>query len=136
VATFTELLPPQKSDPHLGLTWTPGTVPGTGRLVIQGKRSFTAYAVVEMPTEWDGTAAKLVKFADTPGLDRGSDAYEVFVARPGSRDFDQCSCKGFAYGRGKACRHVEAVRVLVTENWLSRADLANADADTVNTEVE
>jgi hypothetical protein len=134
--TFTELLPPTASDPHLGLTWQPGITPGTGELVIQGSRSYTRYAVAEFPTEWDGTAAKLVKFADTPGLDRDSESYEVFVGRPGSRDHDECSCKGFAYGRGKPCRHIEAVRVLVAENWLSRAEFANGEQDVSNTEAE
>jgi hypothetical protein len=133
--TFSEILPPTKSDRHPGILWTPGVFPGTGKLVIQGDHSYVAYAVAEMPTEWRGTAARLMKFADTPGSDGGSESYEVFCAAPGSREADQCSCKGFAYGKGKPCKHIEAVKALVANNWLSRAELANPEQDVSNTEV-
>lgn len=130
--TFVEVLPATKSEPHPGILWTPGAYPGTGKLTIQGKRTPTThYAVAEFPTEWAGTAAKLVKFVDTPGQDRESESYEVYVGKP----HDQCSCKGFAYGRGKPCRHIEALKAIVANNWLDRSAMENGERDVSNTEV-
>jgi hypothetical protein len=59
--TFTDLLPATLTDPHPGVLWTPGVVPGTGELTIQGSRSYTRYAVAGLPTPWHGTAARFTK---------------------------------------------------------------------------
>src|SRR4051812_2918376 len=97
MATFSEIPPPTRSDGHPGILWTPGVFPGTGKLVIQGDNTQVAYSVAEMPTEWDGTVAKLMKLEGSPGKDAWCEIYEVFCASPGSWDSDQCSCKGFAF---------------------------------------
>jgi hypothetical protein len=131
--TFTELLPVTKSDPHLGVIFTPGITPGTGELTIQGSRSYVRYAVADTPTPWHGTAARFVKL--TEGTDREAEAYDVFCAAPGSRDHDSCECRGFL--RFGHCKHVSALRCIAVENrWLSRAELANPEADVTSTEVE
>jgi hypothetical protein len=130
--TFTELLPPTKSDAHPGILWTPGIVPGTGELVIQGDRSYARYRVADIATPWHGTAARFVKL--TEGTDREAEAYDVFVAAPGSRDYDRCDCRGFE--RFGHCKHTAALRCIAVENpWLSRAELVNPEADTGPTEV-
>ncbi len=39
MATFTEVLPATRSNPHAAVRWTPGEFPGTGTLAIDQKRA-------------------------------------------------------------------------------------------------
>ncbi len=41
--------------------------------------------------------------------DKTADSYEVTLSGSAS----QCTCKGFAYGRGKACKHVNVIKNLI-----------------------
>jgi hypothetical protein len=79
-------------------------------LSIQCCKGVKTYLVTEFPTNWDGRAFTLAKMD-------GSETYRLFVA-PNEQDH-QCDCAGFAYGRGKACRHIEAMRVVLGSGWLS-----------------
>jgi hypothetical protein len=61
-----------------------------------------------------GLAVRLDKI--TEGSDPEGDGYTVFVCdRPGR---DSCECKGFLYGRGRACKHIAAVRGLRSNRWI------------------
>lgn len=112
---FTELLPPTKSSRHNGILYTPD--PGhaaRGTLVVHTARASVTYLVTEFPTPWDGRAFHLAKV--TPGTDPESDAEDVFVGRNGADR--QCSCKGFAYGKGRSCKHLHAAMALIENGWV------------------
>lgn len=105
--TLTELLPPTASSPHSALQFTASeTVPHAGLLLIDTARARVEYLIVETDAA-GGRAFHLAKV--TPGTDAESEEYSVFVGRAGS----SCSCKGFAYGRGKPCKHLLAVAALL-----------------------
>lgn len=93
---------------HGTLNWQAGQERGSGVVAIAAGRSTCRYAVVETPTDWNGRAFRLEK------LDAGSDpesrSYSVFVCNNG-RDH-RCDCKGFEAGKGKPCRHVNALKAL------------------------
>ncbi len=100
---------------HGVMDWKPDTQPGTGTLTIKAGRSTATYRVAETRTDWNGRAFHLTKLAG--GTDRENEAYDVFVCT-GPKDSHQCDCKGFAFGKGKPCKHVNAARVLVESNRL------------------
>jgi len=112
--TFIELLPPTKSTPRSGIRWTPSAdATGSGLLVIEAPRVSVTYLVAEFATRWDGRAWHFAKV--TEGTDKASDAEDVFIGR-NRQDF-QCSCKGFAYGHGKPCKHIHAALALLENRW-------------------
>ncbi len=128
--TYVELLPPQKSSPRNAIHWTPSEQqPGAGLLEICTTKLSATYFVVEFDTAWDGRAFHLVE--GTEGSDPESESYDVFCYRAGQNH--QCSCKGFAYGRGRACKHIEAALALISNKWL-RSELVNPDQDASSTE--
>ncbi len=131
--TFTDLLPPTKSAPRSGFKWTPSEDRvGCGLLVIEAPRVSVTYLVCEFATRWDGRAWYLAKM--TEGTDKGCEAYDCFVGRNGQDK--QCSCKGFIYGRGKACKHLASLESIFTENaYLLGSCPVDLDADTRGTEV-
>jgi SWIM zinc finger len=115
-ATFTETLPATRSSKHSALNWTPATDDGppAGLLAIHTDRASATYEVTEFPTGWDGRGFHLAKLAG--GTDAEGESYDVFCARNGQDR--QCSCKGFAFGRGKNCKHIEALLALIANGWL------------------
>ncbi len=129
--TFTEVLPPQASSLHNAMTWVPGKQAGTGLLTVHTLRASMSYLVVEFPTSWDGRAFHLAKTNE--GSDPGSESYDVFCGR-NPRDC-QCSCKGFAYGQGRPCKHIAAVSALLDNEALwGLQELVNPGQDVSNTE--
>lgn len=121
-----------KSDAHRSITWTPSaTVRHAGLLTIQGKRSNCAYLVVEMEASYPVRNFLMVKSDATPGTDKSETHYTVSVGVAGSPM--GCTCKGFIYGRGKPCKHLEAADAILANGWLDR-DMVNPDADASNTE--
>jgi hypothetical protein len=130
VPTFIEKLHDTASAKHNGVEWTPGEKTGHGKLIIEmgqgrggGKRSRVCYAVGEFAASWDipGRAFHFVKLAEG-GTDPTSNTEDVFVASNGQDR--TCSCKGFAYARGKdkegrtTCKHLEAVLSLLENRWV------------------
>jgi hypothetical protein len=122
-ATFTEVLPATRSDPHAAIRFTPADpdrqqlldgLPVAGELQIQGKRTCCRYAVVEFPTPWAGRAFRLVKAAGEAGSDPSESAYDVFCGRNGHDRL--CQCKGFT--RWGHCRHTAAAEALVANGWI------------------
>jgi hypothetical protein len=113
---LTEILPKNAAG-HQAIRWTPGEFPGTGVLHIDQKRASVAYVVTTFDTSWHGVAVRLTKFEGEGGTDPEEPAYDVFCAANGQDC--QCSCKGFAYGRGKPCKHILSVRSLIENGWLS-----------------
>jgi hypothetical protein len=131
-ATFTELLPATKSAPHAAVRWTPsGTVPASGLLTIQSKRCDVTYLVCEMPGSYPVRNFLFAKADGTPGSDKEESCYTVSVGVAGSPC--SCTCKGFIYGRGKPCKHVEAAVAVIDNGWM-RTDLVNPEADAAGTE--
>lgn len=101
--TFTEVLPPSKSNPHRAMKYTPACM-GVGVLELTDKRSHTRYAVAVQPFG----GVRLTKAG-------GSETYVVSLAA--------CECKGFVFGKaGVPCKHIEAVTALVSNNWLDGDD--------------
>ncbi len=111
---YTEVLPATKSSEHNAMRWTPDAVPGRGTLVVDTARASCCYRVTEFATDW-GRGFRLVKDG-TAGTDATSESYDVLVCRDprGHR----CDCKGFTYGRGKACKHIAAALALIENGWL------------------
>jgi hypothetical protein len=89
--TYSEILEPTKTDPHMGYRWTPNASMGCGLVEIQQKRAVTRYAVSLMPTDWEGVSLRFAKFEAESGTDKTEYAYAVFCGRDGSH---QCGCKG------------------------------------------
>lgn len=115
MATFTEVLPATKSSKHTAMNWTPEPdAAGRGKLTVHTDRASVTYAVTEFGTPWDGRAFHFEKV--TAGTDKESAAEDVFVCRNGQDH--HCSCKGFAYGRGKPCKHVSAALALLANDWV------------------
>ncbi len=97
--TFTDLLPASKSNPHRALKYTPACK-GVGVLELTDARTHTRYAVVVQPFG----GVRLTK----------ADGAETYVVTAGS-----CECKGFVFSKpGQPCKHIEAVRCLLTNAWL------------------
>jgi hypothetical protein len=108
-ATFTELLPPTKSNPKgYALDWTPaGEGAKAGLLVIKQKRIYVTYSVTEFDVDWQGRGFALTKL--TEGSDPTEERYSCFLAKEGSHAY--CDCKGFHYT--SACKHVSALQTLI-----------------------
>lgn len=108
--TYTDLLPPSKSETHGAFTWTPATdnatSPVAGTLTLTGKRSWCRYHVSESPADMPGRAFVLVK------VDAGSDEtqghYNCFMGKHGEQI---CECRGWAYSG--ACKHLAAIASLI-----------------------
>lgn len=102
--TFTELLPPTKSEKHGVITWVSAVesaASAAGALTISGKRGHCEYRLSEFRTDFDGRAFELTK------ADRSA-TYSVFVGRAGG---SLCECLGFqSSGR---CKHIAACETLV-----------------------
>ena len=115
-ATLTEVLPASKSSPNSAIRFTPSDRPGCGLLSIDTARATVEYLVAEFPADLRGRAFHLAKVAGTPGTDAETDAYAVACGPAGEPV--SCECKGFAYGRGKPCKHLVAVRALIENRWV------------------
>lgn len=97
MSTYTEVLPPSKTSPHRAMKYTPACV-GVGVLELTDKRSHTRYAVAVQP--FGG-----VRMTKPDG--------ETYVVTAGT-----CDCAGFTYGRGRLCKHIEAVHAMLANRWL------------------
>ncbi|WP_439627610.1 SWIM zinc finger family protein [Gemmata sp.] len=128
---YTELLPPTKSAPRSGIRWTP-VGPGTGLLIIEKPRVMATYAVREFQTPWPGRAFRFDCRGGQTDAEGAADGYDVFVPHRGTEW--RCDCKGFSYGKGRPCKHVEAVRAILANGWMDSP--VNPDADTGRTEVD
>jgi hypothetical protein len=114
-ATFTELLPPTKSEPKgAAIDWTPAetndnpkSLPPAGVLTIKSKRAYTSYVVCEFPADMPGRAFHLAKL--TEGTDPTEERYSCFLASNGQDRL--CECKGFAYAGH--CKHLLAISTLL-----------------------
>ena len=96
--TLTEVLPGSKTSLNRAMQWTP-VCAGVGTLELADKKGGMRYAVAVQP--FGG-----VRMSKADG--------ETYVATRTA-----CECKGFTYGRGLACKHIEAVRALVANDWLA-----------------
>lgn len=108
MAVFTEVLPATKSVTHRAMTWNP-VRRGVGVLEIADTRTHTRYAVCELAVGagFSGWAFKLTK---TDG--------EIYCVCVGDRVGEHsCDCKGFVFGRGKACKHIAAVVGMLDNGW-------------------
>ena len=111
--TLTELLPPTTTHSHRALTWTPATV-GVGTLTVTDTRTHVRYGVCELPVG-RGFSGRAVKLTKGDG--------EVYCVRVGERAGDHsCDCKGFSYGKGKACKHIAALAALLENGWLDELE--------------
>jgi hypothetical protein len=110
---FTEVLESTKSSKNSAMTWTPGKIAGCGVLVVHMQRVSTTYTVNEFRTDWTGRGFRLEKVEG--GSDKEETAYNVFCSRDGSH---VCDCKGFYYGKGKPCKHINAVLALIENQWV------------------
>ncbi|MBP3954950.1 hypothetical protein J8F10_06600 [Gemmata sp. G18] len=111
-ATYTDLLPKHEG-PQMTLLWSPGIIPGCGVVEIRGKRDATTYAVVELPTDWNGRAFRLEKVAGE-GTDATEEVYSVFCSN--DRRQHRCECRGFS--RWHHCKHIDAVTTIIANGWL------------------
>ncbi len=115
---YTDLLPETKSETHGAFTWAPEGANATshvaGVLTLTGKRSHCRYRVEEFPADM-GRGFMLFKL--DAGSDKSEERYACFT--PTSRNVAaQCECKGFAFGRGKPCKHLAAVLGALGNGWL------------------
>lgn len=97
----------------VGLTWEPAGGdygPLAGVLTLDARRSRGVYAVAEFPTGWDGRGFTLKK-AD------GSESYSVFCSKHGP-EADSCECASATYRPGAPCKHLAAVRAMISNGWL------------------
>jgi hypothetical protein len=130
MTTYLEALPASKTHgTHRRVRWTPHPAAAScscdGTLEIsQGKtgRDSVTYALTEFPVGAGFGAGRAVR------LDKadGSESYGVFVAADGRHH--QCDCAGFAYGRGKPCKHIDGVQALLDNGWLADPR-GNGEAD-------
>lgn len=97
MATYTDLLPPSKTSPNRVVKYTPACA-GIGTLEVQDKRTSTRYAVCVQP--FGG-----VRLTKADG--------ETYVVSPAA-----CECKGFVFGRGALCRHIESLHAITSNGWL------------------
>ena len=109
MTTFTEIIEKKNA-----IKWTPAAVPGTGLLTILDARKNTDYHVQPLATSW-GRGFTLAK------LD-GSERYSVLIGKPG--EHDRCDCAGMTYkpNAPHGCRHIQACKALIANNWLDVAD--------------
>jgi hypothetical protein len=107
-----EVLPEQASQKS-AMTWVP-VAPAVGVLRIDTTRVSVTYRVEELPAP-DGRAFRFTK-ADKRAGDAEGDDYTPFVGRVPR--LDTCDCKGFVFGRGKPCKHLNAARSLILNGWV------------------
>ena len=100
--TFTDLLPPTRTSPNRAVKYTPACA-GVGVLELTDGRSHTRYALAVQP--FGG-----VRLTKADG--------ETYVVSPAA-----CECKGFVFGRGKLCRHIDAVHCLLGNGWLEHDEV-------------
>lgn len=97
--TFTDLLPPSKTQKHRAVKYTPACS-RVGVLELTDARTHARYALAVQP--FGG-----VRLTKADG--------ETYVVTAG-----RCECAGFVYSRtGSPCKHVEAVRCLLANGWLA-----------------
>lgn len=129
MVTLSEVIPGCKTSPNRSITWTAHPIEAgcacEGTVTIRCSRMVSVYDVTEFLTKWSGRAFQLVKAG-------GEEAYNVFVARDGRNH--ECDCAGFAYGRGKPCRHIEAMKAVIKNGWMPHP--CERPDDVGNTEVE
>jgi hypothetical protein len=123
MATLSEVIGGCKTSPNRAIRWTPCGC--GGKLEIHCSRAVTTYTVREFKTNWLGRAFRVTK--------GNGEAYNVFAAN--DRRYSTCDCAGFAYGRGKPCRHLEAVYALLSNRWLDEL-MSEVPADPPYTDAE
>ena len=96
--TFTDLLPPTRTSPNRAVKYTPACA-GVGVLELTDSRSHTRYALAVQPFG----GVRLTKAG-------GEESYVVTVGT--------CDCAGYTFGRGKPCKHIDAVGCLLGNGWL------------------
>ena len=107
--TYTELLPPSKSNPHRAMKFSP-ICRGIGVLELTDAKTHVRYAVAVQP------------FGGVRLTKTGGD--ETYVVSPAA-----CECKGHVYS-GARCKHIEAVETLQANGWLDdRETVSDTDAD-------
>ncbi len=113
---FTEQLPVAgTSGPAVTVRYTPISR-GVGTLVISQKRCTCEYRIHEITNDFGGRAVRMVKPVASPGSDRDSGYYDVFVGRDGEM---HCDCKGFtAHGQ---CKHTAALDAIVGNGWINQS---------------
>lgn len=115
LATFTDLLPPTRSEPKgSAFDWTPAAADGpkAGVLTIKQRRLYTTYAVVEFPADFGGRAFMLAKV--TEGSDPTEERYACLIPAGGREK--RCECKGFNYAGH--CKHLSALAALINAGQL------------------
>jgi hypothetical protein len=120
---FIDKLEPSKTEPNRGFTlyrFQPDPMAdyshAVGSLVIESPGHRVEYLTSEFPCP-SGRGFLLEKCGGSIGDRNPHDtSYEVEIGRfPGER---RCSCKGFAYGKGRPCRHLLAVASCIEQGWL------------------
>lgn len=117
---YMDRLPDTKSEKGRGFQFRRFEYPtdslvGVLRIESPGKR--VEFAVDEFPTGWDGRGFHLAKLDGAIGKhDEECQSYDVFVGRNGQDC--RCDCRGFVFGKGKKCRHLEAVMSCIGQGWL------------------
>jgi hypothetical protein len=117
MSVYYDLCPPTKSEPTgCGIRWEPSTDNArsvvAGILTIAGKRNQCSYKTEEFAAD-EGRGFALFKLC--PGTDKSETFYTVFLS-PRSPQCDHCTCRGNqAHGH---CRHVSALRRLLSNDWL------------------
>lgn len=130
-AKFIDVLPATKTSPHNELTWQPSaTVRNAGLLTLDTNHRVT-YLVAELAGTATVRSFCFAKTAETPGSDLEAESYTVRVGNAGQ--VVHCECKGFKYGKGRACKHIEAAVCILDNGWMDR-DQTNPDEDVGNTE--
>ena len=114
--TFIEILPATKTSKNWGITFIKpeGIEAVCGKLVIESRGTHVEYRLTEFSCGWDGRAFYLTKL--TEGTDSESESYDCFVARNGQDK--RCDCKGFIYGKGRPCKHLESIAALLANGWI------------------
>jgi hypothetical protein len=109
MSTFSDLLPPTKSDPRgAGIEWTPKSTEGgppAGALVIKQRRGHTSYSVEEAASDEYGRSFVVAK------LNAGGSVAEAYVAQLGAHGSRRCDCLG--YRHNGECKHLAALAALV-----------------------
>lgn len=110
-------LPHAKGEPPIRIRFAAGLIRGSGVLVAKCRTANVSYTVVETPTDWKGRAFRLEKLPGAVGDDKQNAAYDVFCAAD-SPAGDHCDCKGTNSSRKGTCKHKEAIRTLISNNWV------------------
>lgn len=120
MTVYTEKLPPSKTEPNRGFKlfrWSPEATAEShtvGTILFETPKTSCEFLVSEFPTSW-GRGFHLEKMCGAVGDDKEATSYDVLVCGKGNH---QCDCKGFAFGKGKPCRHILALVDCVNYGWL------------------